>query len=548
EVDELREGGELPRALLQQVRLGERVVPEALRWLSPLPRAMASNNWVVAPGRTASGHALLANDPHLETNRLPNVWCEQAFVITGPPAIEVVCATVPGLPAPVVGRSRDLAWGATYAFMDAVDSWVEHCRDGRYRRGDAWEEFTVRRERILRKGKEPVQVTFYENLHGVLDGDPHQEGHYLSTRWSSAESGARSLMASAGMWTARTVAEGQALLGTIETAWSWVLADREGTIGLQMSGLMPRRAPGVSGLVPRPGWDPAFDWQGFVPPEQLPRALDPEAGYLVTANQDLNDLGVARPSNMPMGDYRARRIEALLEGTPAATVEDMQRIQLDVWSQQAADFMEVLRPLLPDTERARRLAAWDLRYTAQSREATLFEAFYRELQLEVFGRGGVGEAVIGHLLDDTGIFIDFYRNFDRVLLAPTSAWHAGRTRDEVFARSFERVAGSEPEPWGERNRIELTNIFFAGRLPRWLGFDRGPVAVLGGRATPRQGQVYRSAGRTTSFVPSLRLVADLGATGLLTALAGGPSDRRWSRWYASDLEGWIRERYKRVEP
>jgi penicillin amidase len=96
-----------------------------------------------------------------------------------------------------------------------------------------------------------------------------------------------------------------------------------------------------------------------------------------------------------------------------------------------------------------------------------------------------------------------------------------------------------PEPWGERNRISLTNIFFGGKLPSFLGFDPGPIPIRGGRATPHQGQIYRAGDRLTSFTPSLRLVADMSTDVLHTAMCGGPSDRRFSKWYKSGVRGWL---------
>ena len=87
-----------------------------------------------------------------------------------------------------------------------------------------------------------------------------------------------------------------------------MLADREGNIGYQMSGKMPIRREGVSGLVPLPGWNPANDWQGFQPPQNLPRTLNPSQGFVATANQDLNYLGKAHPINVCMASYRADRI------------------------------------------------------------------------------------------------------------------------------------------------------------------------------------------------------------------------------------------------
>ena len=102
----------LDRAMLVEVDLAERIVPEAVKWGVAAPRVMASNNWCVSGSRTASGAAMLGNDPHLETNRLPNVWVEQSFRW---PDGYALLMTMPGLPAPLVGRNAHLSWGATAA-------------------------------------------------------------------------------------------------------------------------------------------------------------------------------------------------------------------------------------------------------------------------------------------------------------------------------------------------------------------------------------------------------------------------------------------------
>lgn len=546
------------RELLERVHLTERIVPPRLAWHSPVPRTMASNNWVLAGRRTESGSARLANDPHLEVNRLPNVWYEMAFRFGGESGDYWLGATMPGIPAPLVGRNRHLAWGATYAFMDAIDSWIEDCRDGQYRRGDdGWNDFLVRRETIRRKKGDDIEVRFYENGHGTLDGEPTEDGLYLATRWSAARSGAVSMDAMAAMWAARSVEEGMTHLGRLETAFNWVLADREGHIGYQMSGLLPRREAGVSGLFPRRGWHPELDWQGFVRPEELPRSLDPESGYIVTANQDLNHEGAVTAINLPMADYRARRIAERIEQVETWSDADTASVHLDTHSVQADAFLGVLEPILPDSPAGRLLRDWDHRYAPESRGATLFEAFYRALFAEVFG-AVLGSEIVAHLQGETGIFVDFYGNFDAVLLSEDSPWFGGRSREELFRAAFDRAAGEwrwedgsgegGPPPWGEVNQITLRHILLGGKLPSWLGFDRGPVPLRGGRATPHQGQVYRSGGRETSFGPSLRFFTDLGEDVIHTVLAGGPSDRRFSRYYVSDLAAWRRGDYKLIEP
>ncbi len=535
--------------LLQRVRLGERLVPEAVRWSPALPRAVASNNWAIAGTRSATGMPLLANDPHLECNRLPAVWYEVMATLG-----ERFCiaATMPGLPAFLLGRTNDLAWGATYTFMDAIDSWIEDCRDGRCRRlterGEIWVPLRARTEIIRRKRRQPVTVIFHENEHGTLDGDPHQAGLYLATRWAvAAGTGAASLSAMFRILRAPDVAAGREALGGIETAWNWVLADRHGNIGYQMSGLLPCRAPGRNGLVPLPGWDPHNDWQGFVPAQELPRAINPEAGFFVTANQDLNHLGQVRPINLAMGPYRADRIAEILASRHDWTVADLERLQMDVVSPQAARFLAILRPLLPPGAPGDVLREWDGRYDLDSRGAAFFERFYRELVVEVFGRVCGGD-IVRFLAGETGILADFYYNFDRVLLRPDSVWFGAEDRDAVFARVAARTLTGPPETWKDHQTLHMRHLLFGGILPAWVGLDYGPIALRGSRATIHQGQIYRAGGRTTSFAPSYRLITDLGEPAARTCLAGGPSDRPFTRWYSAGIADWLAGRFKTLRP
>ncbi|WP_189159765.1 penicillin acylase family protein [Lentzea pudingi] len=537
--------GGLDLELLRKVHLTERVVPEQVSTLAAGARMMASNNWAVSGANTASGRALLANDPHLDISQLPALWYE---VMVQAPDRYAVGATMPGVIGLLIGRTPDLAWGATYSFADATDSWIEEVRDLKVRRGDDWLPLRARIEAIAKKGGDVEEVTFWEtDDHGVLEGDPTQDGYYLSTRWSGADSGARSTEAIVEMWQARTVAEGMAHLGAIETSFNWVLADRDGHIGYQMSGLLPIRREGWSGLVPVPGWDPANDWRGFHSPAVLPRSLDPSQGFLVTANNDLNDLGTAQVINAAMGTYRANRIAELLTGRNDLDSETMKRIQLDVHSKQAELLLEVLKPLLPDTPDGEAIRGWDCRYDAESCGAEAFERFYDELLRTVFGPA-LGHAAVDFLAAETGLFTDFYSSFDTVVMAERSPWFGGRTREELFAEVAERALSGAPRPWGEVRKVMQRHVLFGGKIPRWLGFDRGPLTLVGSRATPHQGQIYRSAERLVTFAPSYRFVVDFAEVGLESSLAGGASDRRFSRWYYSEAKAWRAGRYKKLRP
>jgi penicillin amidase len=536
--------------LLAKVRLGERLVPPGVRWSRVVPRMLASNGWAVAPSKTARSSALLAGDPHLDVHRLPPLWYES--VLEGGGGRFCIAATVPGLPAPILGRTDDLAWTLTYSYMDSIDAWIEDCRDGCYRRCsdgcDTWIPFRERREVIRRRGKPDLVVSYHENEHGVLDGDPREPGLLLAYRWSvSAGTGAASLSAALAMRRARDVKEGMRSLRQIETAWNGVLADRHGNIGYQMSGLMPRRRSGPRGFVPLPGWDPANDWCGFVPADDLPCSFNPPCGFVASANDDLN-LRDARvhPVNLPLAPYRAERIRELLAARDDWTVDAFQSMQLDLESVQARRFMQVLRPLLPETEAGEVLRAWDCRYDPDSRGGPLFETVYRALLLDVFG-SVCGDEVLRFLAGETPILTNFYYSFDRVLLSERSVWFGPEGRDARFRRVAGALLGDATHPPYPRQEIVMKHILFGDRLPAWLGFDHGPVPLPGSRATLRQGEIFRAGGREQSFAPSYRFVTDLAERCAHRALAGGLSDRRFSRWYRRGIDEWAAGRTKRVD-
>jgi penicillin amidase len=526
------------------VQLGERIVNPASLWNLAAPRMMASNNWVIGGARTKSGQPIVANDPHLEVNRLPNVWSE---IVLSNGGRYVMGGSMPGAPGVLTGRTSDIAWGVTYAFVDAVDSWVENCKDGKYLYEDEWLDFDLRPETIKRKKKDDVTVNFYENRHGTLDGDPYRSGFYLATRWTASDSGAITLSALLRLADISTVKEAMDAIGQVETGWDFVFSDKEGNIGFQMTGKVPKRRAGISGFVPLPGWKAENDWDAYLSVEEMPRILNPESNFFATANEDLNRYGKENPINMPMGSYRAERINALLAEKDDFTVEDVFAMHADLYSMQAEHFMEILRPLLPETPQGEIMKNWDLCYDADSQGAYLFEAFYRELYREVFGRNDFGEAVLDFLYDETGTFIDFYQNFDHVLLAEKSSWFGGMSRDELYRKVAEKALAITPKSWGSRQQYTMSHMLFGGILPGFLGFDRGPITGVGGRATIHQGQIYRSAGRVTTFMPSLRMVTDLAEEILYSNLAGGPSDNRFSKWYVSDLDNWLNYRYKETK-
>jgi penicillin amidase len=543
--------GGLDLDLIRRLNLTESVVPEELWSVAGMPWAAASNSWVVDGSRSASGKPILCNDPHLEINRIPPVWYEAVMRWESHYAMG---ATMPGAPGVVIGRNDRVSWGVTYSYMDCVDSWIEDCRDGLYRRGDDWKPLRLREETIERKGKPSETVRFYETEeHGTLAGDPTEPGLYLSTRWSCGErTAAASIGALVKMMDATTADEGRAILaGLSNSAWVLVLADVDGSIAMQMSGQMPLRPEEVSGLVPLPGWEPENDWRGFAAFEDLPRQLNPTDGVIVAANNDLNSLGRLYPIKLSVSPYRAERIRSMIEShVGKLTIDDMSVIQRDLKSTQAAQFMELIHPLLDERRsdaRAESLRRWDLKYQVGSLGATLFERIYAALYDEVFGKA-LGRPALAHLRKRTILLVEFYHIFDRILLAEHSLWFFGRSRSDIFRAAIRTALAEDPEPYRSAEPVRFNHILLGGKLPLFLGFDRGPYDLDGGRATVSQCQVGEIVGRESAGCPSYRLIADMASNQIETALPGGPSDRRFSRWYASELNRFLAGKMKTLRP
>jgi penicillin amidase len=532
--------------IIKQVKFTGPIIPESVKWLGRLAGFSASNNWAISPGKTASGKAVLCGDPHLAL-QLPSIWYPAFMMSRGR---YMTGATLPGVPSVVLGRTPDLAWAVTYGTMDMIDYFIEEVRDQKYRRGDEWHPFTVSETVIKPKKGEPVVVKIYENDHGVLEGEPDGDGYYLCHAWTGRQaSAAESANHHFKLFHAETTREALDIFAKLYFGpFNWIAADTGGNIGYQLSGLYPRKAANTSGLLPYLGWDASQDWQGMIDPARYPRVLNPEQGYVVTANQDLNHLGEVAPMTLPMSGYRADRITDLLDRGEALTVDDMQQMHYDLYSRQAEAFMEIIAPLLPATENGATLKNWDLRYDAASPGATLFERVYRELLLLVFGENGMGVDVVKYMLDESAMFAMIHGNFDRVLLREASSWFAGQPREQIYRRAIERGLAQPAVPYGQTRKIYVPNIFFGGQLPKIFGFDFGPYEHIGSRATIAQSQIFKVMGRTSTFAATYRMIVDMDNDELLNNLPGGPSDRRFSRYYRTGMKAWVDGRYHVYKP
>ncbi len=387
---ELKVGGELgQQALLDAPESGV--------------EGVGSNNWVVAGSHTVSGKPLLANDPHLKLTA-PALWY---FARLEAPGLKVAGATMPGFPFVVLGQNERIAWGATNTNPDVQDVYLEQIKPGdasRYRTPDGWAEFQSFSEIIRVKGQGEVKLTVRATRHGPvisdagtaavagLTGNAAAPTYALALRWTALDVDAGGIDAGLAMNRAGSVAEFIAAVEKhVAPMQNMVVADVDGNIGFVAAGRVPlRRADNdLHGLVPAPGWEPRYDWAGFLDPGRTPREINPSRGWIATANHRITSADypyyITSEWAVP---YRQERIESLLKARPKHDKESLRRIQGDVMSLAAQRLLPWLRQAKPThalgAAAMQRLAAFDGEMRADDAAPLIFAAWAREMTRAVF--------------------------------------------------------------------------------------------------------------------------------------------------------------------
>lgn len=465
----------------------------------PLPAA--SNAWAVGPRWTASGKAILANDPHL-TLRAPSIWY---LVGAHAPGYEVVGATIPGVPVVVLGHNARLGWGFTNAMVDDMDFVIEQLSadSTRVRTAAGWAPVEIVAETIAVRGGAPVTYTRRRTAHGPLvdaGWTPDSAGRVLALRWVAQDSTSDEVSALLGFGRATTLAQFQAAAtGFRSPEQNVVYGDADGNIAYFLAGHVPVRAAG-KGMVPTAGWTDTGRWTRYLATAELPHAVNPPEGMIVTANNRVihgDEPFISESYELP---YRATRIIELTRGDSAATAASVARHQLDQVDLFARDFREIAARAAGDAghpDVAQRLRSWDGSMAVGAREPTIFWGWYREVLYQTYEGRLSSYHPAGPL--------------HRWLAEGRSPWHEDMRTLERLAMDSALLHGADA-PWGRVHRTIMEHPLGAvAILNKIFGFNVGPfanggdtytidVAVSGGRRPPF----------SSDYGPSLRHVVDFG--------------------------------------
>lgn len=528
-----------------------------------------SNAWAVAGSRTSHGGAVLCGDAH-RALEVPNVYWQAHLSC---PSFDVFGGAFPGLPGFAnFGHNGSVSWTITHAAADTQDLYVEEfdtinpewylVPGGRRRAG-------VRNEVIAVRGGSPVEIEVWHTRHGpVVHGDP-RNGRALALRWTGFDDAHRGFEVLRPMLLATNVAE------LIESQREWVdpvnnfvAADVSGSIAYLTRGKLPIRSSTGHRRLPVIGRDDGNEWIGYVSFEDMPRSVDPPAGFVMSANNVITDGDAPYISASFADPFRAEHIRDILSSSKKLTIKELSDMQGDTVSWPACRWVRYLSALEPIAERhaeeARRmLGNWDGDLRADSAPALLYGCFRRSLA-EALYRPLVGEGVwqwlISGSLPPTTLLIRrwFANDIWDLLGGPRPAGFSRfemQTRADRVAllvpqalenawREAISMAGPDPDVWQWGDHHYLVGAHPFSNAWDWSEFNP-PRVPIGGDSDTIQAAAYGwkpAAPFNVSGLSVFRLVVDMAdIPGASWVIPGGSSGDPRSAHFADQLMLWARK-------
>ncbi|MEH6593899.1 MAG: penicillin acylase family protein, partial [Halioglobus sp.] len=523
--------------------------------------AMGSNAWASDAGKSANGAPILSNDPHLDARQLPGFWYPMGIVT---PELRAVGTAAPGGPGLGVGRTADIAWGATNGYADVVDLFIESVdpnNANNYLEGERSTAFVTRTEELRIRDSAAEGGFRVETMHiretprGPVISDHGMSlvpDKVITLRWSTPEYvgpdlGNRELLI------AKSVDEALLAIGKVSTALNYVVVDTAGNIARLGSGMVPIRRFG-DGLVPLPV-TAQDNWAGRIPPQEMPLQLNPEKGWVGTANHRITEADYPYAySTHFSGSWRYRRLMELFEAKPKLTADDHWAANLDIKNLLA----ERMRPaMIAAFEADPELAAlaseldnWNLEDDKDLAAPLIFQSVFRHFAMEIFA-DEMDESLLMDYLKQT------YYWQERML-----QWYEGgssdwfddsrtpeiESRDDLILRAGQAALAELSSKWGEdvsawrwgdEHIITFSHPFLPGdTAARWLGGGVHPFSGSG--ETLNRGVYLFDEPYETKIIDSMRLIIDMSDEEKVEAhFPGGVSERLFDPWNKNFLDSWL---------
>ncbi|MFW9935342.1 MAG: penicillin acylase family protein [Candidatus Thorarchaeota archaeon] len=524
-----------------------------LRWQGDF---IGSNNWAVNSTKSATGAPILCNDMHLSRD-VPAIWY-QAHLVAADTGRNIYGFVPPGVPLIIAGHTEYVAWGFTNVAADVIDWYyynINPSNPNEYWYNGTWHTFEEETTIIQVKGEAPYYHTIRRSVHGPIMSDvgTNYNDYVIAQRWNGAEPSFE-MIALNKMTMARNYTEfieGQKFWWTISQ--NIVFADIYGNIAIRPTGHWPIRAEWYGGL-PHNGSAGEGEWVDFVDFDELPLSLNPDRGWVVSANQLAAVQGPsAYPYYIHQGyapGYRARRIIQMLESDDSITVDDMKRIQNDVLDTAA----EALIPYLIDafdsaspsitsdpvlSAAIDELRTWNFTMLKEWAAPTIWRAWYDYYNEFVFADEYPTNR--GSLLWPSPVILENLTRFN-----PTSHWFndtatsSTETRDDIILSSFieamEALTEEEGTDVSQWTWEKFHFVVYSHLVGDALGHEPIPADGSGVTVNPSRVNMWAREQGAAGGGPSERLIVNFDDVWhALSVIPGGESGHPLSRHYSDQL-------------
>lgn len=522
----------------------------SLAWLEPSTLGLGSNNWVTGPKRSKNGLPIVANDPHLDTRILPGPWYPVGMVT---PEFRAVGVNIAGLPGISVGRTSHLAFGSTNSYADMQDLYVETvdpANPSNYLEGNTSIPFEIIKEEIRLKDKQAPggfgtkKIEIRKTRRGpVVSGTlKHLNTRkVLSLRFAPFES-MHDKIGIDRILTAASVEQAIAALRHINMiSLNIVMADTGGNIAWWVTGKLPKRTGG-GGSVPFVVTDEKDNWNGWIPFEKKPHAVNPDKGWIGTCNHTtVNQETDYYYSSYFSPSFRYRRLKELMTIAPPVDVDDHWQFQLDTKNLLAVQVAPIISKALTGHDETKAmgevLANWNFHDETDQAAPTIFQAVFRKFAYYVF------EDELGP--ETAAVYLaNWYIWQERLLdmtLKNDSAWfddvrtkEVREVREDLFIRAaldakleLQAAFGNNPGKWlwGKAHQLELVSPIRRNGLGKGL-LGGGSHPFPGSGETLSRGLYDVNAPFAVTHSAALRMVVDLADEDkVLAVMPGGVAGR-----------------------
>ncbi|MFI1094620.1 penicillin acylase family protein [Streptomyces sp. NPDC020917] len=398
-----------------------KIIDQMPALLGPTGSGIGSNSWVVSGQYTTTGKPLLANDPHLAP-QLPSLWYQMGLhcrTVSSACPYDVAGYTFSGMPGVIIGHNQNIAWGMTNLGADVTDLYLEKVTANTYLYDGQQVPFITRQETIKVAGGKDRTITVRQTRDGmplISDRDDELRTVGQVAPVTDPPGGVNSGYAVALKWTALTPSKTMDAVFELDRATDFahfrsaaadfavpsqnlIYADTKNNIGYQAPGQVPIRPAGDDGAWPQPGWNSHYAWTGkYIPFKSMPYELNPDRGYIVTANQPVIDQSKYPYLLTNDWDYgtRSQRINDLIASKikdgGKISMDDMQSMQND----SSSDIAKLMVPTLTKIaitndkgdyvrEAQQLLVGWDYNQDSDSAAAAYFNAVWRNVLKLAFG-------------------------------------------------------------------------------------------------------------------------------------------------------------------